>query len=262
MLDFVKKHMGWVTLLVILGALAAPTIFTMSGFECFNKTTTGQIGDTIGGTTAPFWGFLSVILLYLTFREQQDFNREQQRFNREQLNSNRDQQAFNREQLNFNKTQQAASDYDILMKIRDNISNLSNNLEVNITCQNPWNKFSLKGASHIDELRSTLYPNNHIDETEFDKLYKNVIEIAELCLLYYNLVQHSSLENDLKRAFVQPILIHSEAINRLFFLYQQKNINITGTMASIGDDLFQRYAETNNRFLQRFTEVQSSVQSL
>jgi hypothetical protein len=41
---------------------------------------TGQIGDTIGGLTAPFLNFLSIILLYLTLREQTEVNRRQRNY--------------------------------------------------------------------------------------------------------------------------------------------------------------------------------------
>lgn len=132
------------------------------------------------------------------------------------------------------------------MKIRDNISNLCNNLEVNILNLNPQKNIQLKGASHIEDLRNTTHKDNHINEDEFDKLYKNVIEIAELCLLYYNIVLQSSLEKELKEAFIQPISIQKESINRLFYLYLQKNINIIKTTASIEDDLFERYKKQMN----------------
>lgn len=101
-----------------------------------------------------------------------------------------------------------------------------------------------------------MNPDNSISEDNFDKLYKSVVEIAELCLLYYELVKQSSLAVELKRSFFQAISIHSESINRLFYLYQQKNIKIIGTMASVEDDLFQRYAATNERFIKRFKEAQ------
>lgn len=228
-------------LVIVAAAILAPIIFTLPGFECFNKTTTGQIGDTIGGTTAPFWGFLSVILLYLTFREQR---------------------VFNREQLSFNRTQQAASDYEILMKIRDNISSLCNALELNIVHQKVPGKSQFKGASFIEELRNTTHPDNYIEEAEFDKLYKNVVEIAELCLLYYNLIQQSSLENGLKKAFFQSISIHSEYINRLFFLYLQKNINIIKTTCSTEDDLFERYKNANERIIEQFKNAKLALQNI
>ena len=240
-MKWIEKNIGCIVLVIVAAAILAPIIFTLPGFECFNKTTTGQIGDTIGGTTAPFWGFLGVILLYLTFREQR---------------------VFNREQLSFNRTQQAASDYEILMKIRDNISSLCNALELNIVHQKVPGKSQFKGASFIEELRNTTHPDNYIEEAEFDKLYKNVVEIAELCLLYYNLIQQSSLENGLKKAFFQSISIHSEYINRLFFLYLQKNINIIKTTCSTEDDLFERYKNANERIIEQFKNAKLALQNI
>ena len=240
-MKWIEKNIGCIVLVIVAAAILAPIISTLPGFECFNKTTTGQIGDTIGGTTAPFWGFLSVILLYLTFREQR---------------------VFNREQLSFNRTQQAASDYEILMKIRDNISSLCNALELNIVHQKVPGKSQFKGASFIEELRNTTHPDNYIEEAEFDKLYKNVVEIAELCLLYYNLIQQSSLENGLKKAFFQSISIHSEYINRLFFLYLQKNINIIKTTCSTEDDLFERYKNANERIIEQFKNAKLALQNI
>lgn len=234
MFDFIKKHLGYIVLIIVIIAILAPMIFTLPGFKCLNFLGTGQIGDTIGGTTAPFWGFLSVILLYLTFKEQQDFNREQ---------------------LNFNKTQQSASDYDILIKMRDNISALSANLEIDIVHQNPPSREIFKGAPYIENLRGSVYSDNYIEEKSFDKLYKDVIEIVEMCLLYYKLIESTSLNNELKDAFYRSTMIHSESICRLLFLYQQKNINVILGINSIGIDIFKRYEGANNRLLHGLLEA-------
>jgi hypothetical protein len=51
--------------------LLAP--FFLTGFSYFkwaNFTTTGQIGDTIGGITAPIVNLISAVLIYLSFRQQ------------------------------------------------------------------------------------------------------------------------------------------------------------------------------------------------
>lgn len=148
------------------------------------------------------------------------------------------------------------------MKIRDNISSLCNALELNIVHQKVPGKSQFKGASFIEELRNTTHPDNYIEEAEFDKLYKNVVEIAELCLLYYNLIQQSSLENGLKKAFFQSISIHSEYINRLFFLYLQKNINIIKTTCSTEDDLFERYKNANERIIEQFKNAKLALQNI
>ena len=69
MMQFIQKHIGCIVLVVVLFAFIAPRILTLPGAEWLDLTQTGEIGDTIGGTTAPFWGFLSIILLYLTLKE-------------------------------------------------------------------------------------------------------------------------------------------------------------------------------------------------
>lgn len=55
-------------------ALISPFILTRS-FSRIDFTNTGQIGDTIGGLTAPILNFLTIILLYLALKEQIDANK-------------------------------------------------------------------------------------------------------------------------------------------------------------------------------------------
>lgn len=51
--------------------LFLPLLLTQNAFlPRFNFTNSGQIGDTIGGTTAPFIGFFAAVLVYLSFQQQ------------------------------------------------------------------------------------------------------------------------------------------------------------------------------------------------
>ena len=51
--------------------ISTPLIFTQpSVARHFNFSNTGQIGDTIGGITAPFINFLGAILVYFSFQQQ------------------------------------------------------------------------------------------------------------------------------------------------------------------------------------------------
>ena len=52
-------------------------ILNKINWEYLSFNNTGQIGDTIGGTTAPIIGILSIILLVYTLREQIKFNQKQ-----------------------------------------------------------------------------------------------------------------------------------------------------------------------------------------
>ncbi len=55
-----------------------PFIFTRSTlFSSLDFSATGQIGDTIGGITAPFMGLVGSILVFLSFKAQTDMNRKQ-----------------------------------------------------------------------------------------------------------------------------------------------------------------------------------------
>lgn len=73
-----KLNCGFVVCVIcIVMTLLSPIIFTLPCF-CemlnFSKTETGNIGSTIGGITSPFVGLLSAILLYITLKEQRNYN--------------------------------------------------------------------------------------------------------------------------------------------------------------------------------------------
>lgn len=73
----------FIMIIGIIMTFVAPVLLTSNSCcDIFDFTTTGQIGDTIGGITAPIVGFVSVILLYLTLKEQQRFNTQQATDNR------------------------------------------------------------------------------------------------------------------------------------------------------------------------------------
>jgi hypothetical protein len=58
--------------------LFAPYVFSQLDMGISFKDT-GQIGDTIGGITAPFIGLTSAVLVFLGFYVQYDFNRKQEK---------------------------------------------------------------------------------------------------------------------------------------------------------------------------------------
>lgn len=74
-----KPHNVKIILAVgIIATLLSPVLLTQdSCLGIFDFTETGQIGDTIGGITAPIVGLVSIILLYITLKEQRDFNAQQ-----------------------------------------------------------------------------------------------------------------------------------------------------------------------------------------
>lgn len=89
------KNLKWyhIALLVtgIIGVIVAPWLFTRPtplGWNSLNFSNTGEIGDTIGGITAPFVGLVSILLLWWTLRAQLEFNAKQDKINDEQKKFN------------------------------------------------------------------------------------------------------------------------------------------------------------------------------
>lgn len=79
-----KSHRGifW-GIIIAFGVIVIifPILLTRTwGPDCLKFTeSTGWIGDTLGGITAPFIGFINIILLIWTLWKQVDFNKEQLR---------------------------------------------------------------------------------------------------------------------------------------------------------------------------------------
>lgn len=54
-----------------------PSLYTCQSISIGDFNATGQIGDTIGGITAPFIGLINIVLLIWTLNEQLNFNKRQ-----------------------------------------------------------------------------------------------------------------------------------------------------------------------------------------
>lgn len=69
---------GVIFIISIILLVLTPWLLTRESiWPCMSFIETGQIGDTIGGTTAPVIGIISICLLYKTLKEQQDFSAKQ-----------------------------------------------------------------------------------------------------------------------------------------------------------------------------------------
>lgn len=93
----------------------APYILTQCHSSVAFDQNSGVIGDTIGGTTAPVIGILSIVLLCLTLVEQMDSNKKQQTFIADEQ--------FKSTFFNLLQTQR-----DILANLKITFSCLKNNL--------------------------------------------------------------------------------------------------------------------------------------
>ncbi len=68
----------WFTFIGLLLILILPPLFKLPVFcswSFLDYSSTGQIGDTIGGITSPFINLLSAVLVYIAFKEQRNANK-------------------------------------------------------------------------------------------------------------------------------------------------------------------------------------------
>lgn len=86
---FFKYLMYAIAAIIIIPSIALVCCYCLGDIFSAN---TGYVGDTLGGTTAPFIGLLSIILLIYTFKEQRNFNQKQKEFNEQQTQLSRDEQ--------------------------------------------------------------------------------------------------------------------------------------------------------------------------
>ncbi len=71
----IEKNLTVIVIVFIVWVIISPILFTQFSIISFsNDGSTGQIGDTIGGITAPAIGLLSAILLYLALTKQIENN--------------------------------------------------------------------------------------------------------------------------------------------------------------------------------------------
>jgi len=70
---WLQNNYAWIFPFLIFLSFISPWLFTRN-WGNVDFSTTGQIGDTIGGLASPFINLLSAILIYLTFKEQIESN--------------------------------------------------------------------------------------------------------------------------------------------------------------------------------------------
>lgn len=100
----------------VIFSFATPFLLTRNGLICLDFTKSGNIGDTIGGITAPFFSLLGSVLVYFSFRAQMQMNIIQ-------MENLEDQQRQIKEQKARIKAQEEEKKYE---KQRETMMTLSN----------------------------------------------------------------------------------------------------------------------------------------
>lgn len=209
-----KEIITFLIIALLIGLIPFSLIGTRNVCEFIN---TGEIGDTIGGITAPFISFFAAVLVYLALKAQIDANDKiQSQFEEQNLK--------NQEDSLFRK-------FDDRIKF---IINEINNFYYSSTyvSNNGGNKRNFEGLQAINELflnatntNKIVRANFQIDENDKVKLneFKRILDLfnstfSEFKTTSFNLTKESKLKDndskdDLKRYFefiyfskIEPII--------------------------------------------------------
>ena len=180
-------------IVVFLLICAAPVILTQGtlfGWEIFDLSDKGTIGDTIGGITAPIIGLLSIVLLWLTLKEQL-------RFNKKQYSINKDQQRFN--------------DANRILAMESHILHLDENLFYGFTGVGR----TLEGHS-VSSLRLLVGKSITIAESELEHIIDRVhiIDIALCTMVDY--LEKCSLGTEEKKSTICMADLYLNYIYRFY----------------------------------------------
>jgi hypothetical protein len=102
----------WILIIGAIVLIIVPIVVTQFDWF-FNFTNTGQIGDTLGGTTAPVIGAVSALLIYFSFRAQINANRIIQNQIDDQKNEGVDRKNFEHQMERYKHLREHVADFTI-----------------------------------------------------------------------------------------------------------------------------------------------------
>ncbi len=186
------------TVFLVVGVLAiciAPCLLTrhaLFNLRFFDFTQTGQIGDTIGGITAPIVGLISILLLWWTLKSQQEFNSTQEKINQEQ-------RLFN--------------DANRLMSMEAHILHLDENMTFYFSGLNSVLPGKGVASLYLLEKNGT---NNQIVRTELEHLVARVYVIDSAVCSMVNFLKQSQLSKEEITASICLAEMYLSSINSFY----------------------------------------------
>lgn len=170
----------------IVGILFAPFLFTRSGYISFTET--GQIGDTIGGITAPITSLVGSVLLFLALRTQVIANKVTQ------------------EQIREHKTEE---------QIKKEVTYVSGLYEYFTKNIQDYETKYFKGHRAIRKVMSLLVKQEKENAHDEDRLYygtaAELYGILKLGKLFLEQVNKSRMEENDKRYFKELVKHHYDS---------------------------------------------------
>ncbi len=164
------KAAKWFLLIGVPLALLTPLLFTQKwGWADFSST--GSIGDTIGGITAPFMNLIGAILVYLALRAQVDANLMVQ----DQIDDQKEQSKNERESENLNK---------LYRTFKTGVDNF----EYSTLKKSDFGKeMPVKGAEAFYNLFQSIFCTSHFSPTELE-MNPKITEVKSLLLIAKNIL--------------------------------------------------------------------------
>lgn len=201
--------------------LICSIIFVIRQYDICNLeyTQTEHIGNIIGGFTTPIVGLISIWLLYITFREQRQFNKKQLE--------------FNAKQTEINSKQLELDHYVSCVTLLETITDKLHSIEIN--CKD--NVYT--GIENIYINRSKL---KDVDEQKLEKLRDHLVYCHRLIRTFLRTNKDAELKKTIK---VTLYKIMKDMADKLLEIYDIVKMGQSNTQKTWAEEL-QEYLDNCN----------------
>lgn len=178
----------YVVVCTLVAMIVCPVLFTAPALaDCLNFTETGQIGDTIGGITAPIVGLCSIILLYFTLKEQ----------------------------MIFNKSQSKDNKMSQLLGLQSDIIQMNERVKFSFMNSSSESLIEASGVCSLSLLENVNDYKPYIELCQYRYLNEELKVFLELCCHYYNYLD-SAKEQEIKIAGSEVVQTHFHELERFW----------------------------------------------
>lgn len=209
-----QKLLFWVGL---FGVFFSPWLFTrsyLSDWDFFDFSTTGSIGDTIGGITAPIVGIVSILLLWWTLRSQLKFNEDQDK---------------------INKAQRVFNDASRILSMQAQIMQLDNNIRFGYSTRDRMHEGN--GCSSLRILQKGTPAEVRIPYDILIGLIEKVHILDVSVSSLVNVTNESALSDDEKKATMSIALIYIHDILDFYEMAKTHNVDYLLPLSEVGNEL-------------------------
>jgi hypothetical protein len=187
----------WILGIGCVVILVVPLLLTQSFFcDLFNFSGTGQIGDTIGGTTAPFLNLIGAVLIFYALKAQVKANELiQDQIDKDNIDKECENETANLNQL-YCYLDQSVSNFKFITLSIENLKNTENiDIQTSVNGGDAFYKLFSEIRCHYHGTQEELFQNQSVSE-----LY-SILTIMELLL--DKLKNSKSKNNDILKTLIK-----------------------------------------------------------